>query len=142
MPYQYARDDTARRIRITLTDPLTVAERIAAVEQQVADDAWRYATLIDARYLAVQARTHPARLRRAHAAAYADDSRDVSEEACAEKAADRNRSSPHRQGKNPQAQLAAQAATSPDGQGEPRQTVAGLIVSVLGVDLAIQLAKV
>ena len=52
MPYQYARDDTARRIRITLTDPLTVAERIAAVEQQVADDAWRYATLIDARYLA------------------------------------------------------------------------------------------
>jgi len=53
MPYQYARDDTARCIRITLTDPLTVAERIAAVEQQVADDAWRYATLIDARYLAV-----------------------------------------------------------------------------------------
>jgi hypothetical protein len=53
MPYQYARDDTARRIRITLTDPLTVAERIAAVEQQVADDAWRYGTLIDARYLAV-----------------------------------------------------------------------------------------
>ena len=53
MPYQYARDDTARRIRITLTDPLTVAERIAAVEQQVADDAWRYATLIDARHLAV-----------------------------------------------------------------------------------------
>ena len=53
MPYQYARDDTARRIRITLSDPLTVAERIAAVEQQVADDAWRYATLIDARHLAV-----------------------------------------------------------------------------------------
>lgn len=52
MPYQYARDDTARRIRITLTDPLTVAERIAAVEQQVADDAWRYATLVDGRYLA------------------------------------------------------------------------------------------
>jgi hypothetical protein len=53
MPYQYARDDTARRIRITLTDPLTVAERIAAVEEQVAGDAWRYGTLIDARYLAV-----------------------------------------------------------------------------------------
>jgi hypothetical protein len=53
MPYQYARDDTARRIRITLTDPLTVTERIAAVEQQVADDAWRYTTLIDARFLAV-----------------------------------------------------------------------------------------
>lgn len=53
MPYQYARDDTARRIRITLTDPLTVAERIAAVEQQVADNAWRYGTLIDARCLAV-----------------------------------------------------------------------------------------
>jgi hypothetical protein len=53
MPYQYARDDTARSIRITLTDPLTVAERIAAVEEQVADDAWRYRTLIDARYLAV-----------------------------------------------------------------------------------------
>lgn len=53
MPYQYARDDAARRIRITLTDPLTVGERIAAVEQQVADDAWGYATLIDARPLTV-----------------------------------------------------------------------------------------
>ena len=53
MPYEYVRDDTAQRIRITLTDPLTVAERIAAVEQQVADDAWRYGTLIDARSLAV-----------------------------------------------------------------------------------------
>jgi len=53
MPYQYARDDTARRIRITLTDPLTLAERIAAVEQQVADHAWRYGTLVDARELAV-----------------------------------------------------------------------------------------
>jgi hypothetical protein len=53
MPYQYARDDTARRVKITLTDPLTVAERIAAVEEQVADNAWRYGTLIDARYLAV-----------------------------------------------------------------------------------------
>jgi hypothetical protein len=53
MPYQYARDDAARRIRITLTDPLTVAERIAAVEQQVADGAWRYGMLIDARYLAL-----------------------------------------------------------------------------------------
>jgi hypothetical protein len=55
MPYQYARDDAARRIKITLTDPLTVVERIAAVEQQVADDAWRYGTLIDARHLAVYA---------------------------------------------------------------------------------------
>ena len=53
MPYQYARDDTARRIRITLTDPLTVAERIAVAEQQVADGAWRYGTLIDARSLAL-----------------------------------------------------------------------------------------
>jgi hypothetical protein len=53
MPYQYARDDAARRIRITLIDPLTVAERIAAVEQQVAEDAWWYGTLVDARYLAV-----------------------------------------------------------------------------------------
>ena len=52
MPYLYVRDDPARRIRITLTDPLTVADRIAAVEQQVADDAWRYGTLIDARSLA------------------------------------------------------------------------------------------
>jgi hypothetical protein len=62
MPYQYARDDTARRIRITLTDPLTVAERIAAVEQQVADDAWRYGTLIDARRLAVY-KPNPAEMR-------------------------------------------------------------------------------
>jgi hypothetical protein len=49
MPFQYVRDDAKRRITVILTDPLTVAERIAAVERQLADDAWRYGLIIDAR---------------------------------------------------------------------------------------------
>lgn len=31
MPFQYARDDAKRRVTLILSDPLTVAERIAAV---------------------------------------------------------------------------------------------------------------
>jgi hypothetical protein len=52
MPFHYARDDAKRRITLTVTDPLTVAERVAAVEQQLADGAWRYGLLIDARRMA------------------------------------------------------------------------------------------
>jgi hypothetical protein len=49
MPIEYRRDDARHRIRITLTDPLTVAELIESVECQLSDGAWRYALLVDAR---------------------------------------------------------------------------------------------
>jgi hypothetical protein len=49
MPVQYERDDTNRRIRLTLTDPVTVDALIASVERQLADGAWRYGLLIDTR---------------------------------------------------------------------------------------------
>ena len=49
MPFQYLRDDAKRRITLILSDPLTVAERIGAMEHQVADGTWRYGVLIDAR---------------------------------------------------------------------------------------------
>ena len=52
MPFQYVRDDAKRRITLTVTDPLTVADRIAAVERQLVDDAWGYGLLIDARRMA------------------------------------------------------------------------------------------
>ena len=53
MPFQYARDDTTRRIRTTLSDPLTVDELIALVEHQLADGTWRYGMIIDARSVAL-----------------------------------------------------------------------------------------
>ena len=52
MPYRYLRDDSAHRVTITVSDPLTVTERIGAVEQQLADGAWSYGVLVDARSLA------------------------------------------------------------------------------------------
>jgi hypothetical protein len=52
MPYQYLRDDSAHRITITVSDPLTLTERIGAVEHQLADGAWSYGVLVDARNLA------------------------------------------------------------------------------------------
>jgi hypothetical protein len=52
MPVQYARDDVKRRITLTVSDPLTLEERIAAVEHQLADGAWRYGLIIDARGIA------------------------------------------------------------------------------------------
>jgi hypothetical protein len=49
MPLQYECDDVRRRIRVTLTDPVTVAELLVSVERQFADGAWAYGLLIDAR---------------------------------------------------------------------------------------------
>jgi hypothetical protein len=49
MPIQYERDDARHRIRVTVTDPLTVADLIASVERQLADGAWGYGLLVDAR---------------------------------------------------------------------------------------------
>jgi hypothetical protein len=49
MPVQYLLDDTQRRIRLVLSDPITVAELLGSVERQLADGAWSYGTLVDAR---------------------------------------------------------------------------------------------
>jgi hypothetical protein len=49
MPIRYERDDTRRRIRVTLADPLTVADLLASVERQYAEGAWPYGVLVDAR---------------------------------------------------------------------------------------------
>jgi hypothetical protein len=51
MPLKYLRDDTRRRIRITLTDPVSVADLIASVERQFADGDWSYGLLVDGRGL-------------------------------------------------------------------------------------------
>jgi hypothetical protein len=42
-------DDAKRRIRLTLTDPITVAELLQSVDRQFADGAWPYGVLVDAR---------------------------------------------------------------------------------------------
>ena len=52
MPVKYVRDDAKRRITLTASDPLTVEERIGAVEHQLADGAWSYGLIIDARSMA------------------------------------------------------------------------------------------
>ena len=49
MPFHYMRGDARRRIALTLTDPLTVIELVATAERQLADGAWQYALLVDAR---------------------------------------------------------------------------------------------
>jgi hypothetical protein len=49
MPIHYARDDVRRRIRITLTGPLTLADLIASVERQLAEGNWLDGLLVDAR---------------------------------------------------------------------------------------------
>jgi hypothetical protein len=49
MPVQYVRDDTKRRIRVVLTEPVTAADFLVSVEQQLSEGAWQYGTLIDAR---------------------------------------------------------------------------------------------
>ena len=52
MPVRYVRDDAKRRLTLVVSDPLTVDERIAAVEHQLAAGAWRYGLIIDARSMA------------------------------------------------------------------------------------------
>ena len=56
MPLEYVRDDTRRRIRITLTDPVAVADLVASVERQLADRAWSYGLLVDGRGLSDRAK--------------------------------------------------------------------------------------
>ena len=52
MPFQYVRSDRPQQIRITVTDPVTVADFVEIAEHQLADGAWRYGLLVDARAIA------------------------------------------------------------------------------------------
>jgi hypothetical protein len=49
MPIHYVRDDVSRRIRVTVTDPITVIDLIASVERQLTEDTWHYGLLVDMR---------------------------------------------------------------------------------------------
>ena len=49
MPLQYRRDDANRLIRVTATDPVTLADMIAFLHELVAIGAWQYGRLFDAR---------------------------------------------------------------------------------------------
>jgi hypothetical protein len=51
MPFQYIRDDTARRITIAISDPVTPTELIDTLDRQLTEGTWSYATLVDARGL-------------------------------------------------------------------------------------------
>jgi hypothetical protein len=55
MPIHYVRDDVARRIKVTVIDPITVVDLIASVERQLAEDAWHYGLLVDMRAQAAAA---------------------------------------------------------------------------------------
>ena len=66
MPFRYVRDDIARRISLTVTDPLTIAEMIETVDRQLADGAWSYATFDDARTRASQTKSTDVRMFVAH----------------------------------------------------------------------------
>jgi hypothetical protein len=51
MSIHYVRDDLRRRINITLTSPVTVAELFESLARQFADNTWRYGVLADARLM-------------------------------------------------------------------------------------------
>ena len=51
MPFSFERDDARRRIRVTLSDPLTDAEIIAVIDRQREERAWAYGMLCDTRPL-------------------------------------------------------------------------------------------
>lgn len=49
MPLEYVRDDDRRRVTLRARGDLTLADAIAAADRQLADHAWAYAVLYDAR---------------------------------------------------------------------------------------------
>jgi hypothetical protein len=53
VPVEFDRDDANRRLKMTVTDPITLSELIASAERQLAEGAWSYGTLIDARGIVV-----------------------------------------------------------------------------------------
>ena len=52
MSIEYVCDDAARCIRLQVAAPLTGADLLSALERQLADGAWRYGSLVDARAVA------------------------------------------------------------------------------------------
>jgi len=52
MPFTYFRDDARRRIRITLTDPLRVADMTLSLDRQLTEGTWDYGVLLDGRAIA------------------------------------------------------------------------------------------
>src|SRR6202049_1723270 len=49
MPIRYERDDTRRRVVVTVQGPFAVADFLAVMERQRADGAWAYGMLSDLR---------------------------------------------------------------------------------------------
>ncbi len=43
----YARDDAARRITVTTSGPLTLADVLANIDRQILEGTWKYALLYD-----------------------------------------------------------------------------------------------
>jgi hypothetical protein len=53
VPLQLDRDDLNRRLKMTITTSITALELIAATERQLAEGAWHYGMLVDARAMSV-----------------------------------------------------------------------------------------
>jgi hypothetical protein len=51
MPFTYERDDQRRLISVTMRDPMTFEETLSVVDRQLADGAWSYSLLYDARVM-------------------------------------------------------------------------------------------
>src|SRR5919204_646993 len=49
MPLDYRRDDGKRRITVTSTGTVTLAEALGIIDRQAADGAWSYGVLYDVR---------------------------------------------------------------------------------------------
>ena len=49
MPFEYTKDDVRRRIKIVGRDPISTSDLMAHIDRQVADGAWTYGVLYDAR---------------------------------------------------------------------------------------------
>jgi hypothetical protein len=47
MQVMYSRDDEARRITVTTSGPVTLADILSNIDRQVREHAWTYATLYD-----------------------------------------------------------------------------------------------
>ena len=49
MPIRYERDDTRRRVVVTIQGPFALADFLEVIERQHRDDAWTYGILYDLR---------------------------------------------------------------------------------------------
>ena len=52
MPVRYERDDTRRRVVVTVEGALQTSEMLAAIGRQRAENTWNYGTLFDLRRVA------------------------------------------------------------------------------------------